>query len=104
MEGYPGIYQSQYVDDVLRFLVLLNISYYSVRYIFFRIKYEYFCVISWYVFDKNSSEFCLMSVDYIIEIDRIHIFSSGCSIERTVFRLANRFYLRHSLKNKMVSD
>ena len=24
---------------------------------FFRIKYEYFCVISWYVFDKNSSSF-----------------------------------------------
>jgi len=39
-------------------------------------KYEYFCVISWYVFGKKQFEFCLMSVDYWNRPDsyNIHVY------------------------------
>ena len=68
-----------------------SVSITSSQMYFFRIKYDYFCVISLYVFEKkNQFQFCLMLV-LIIEIDRIHIiyiywflFSSGCSIKPTL--------------------
>ena len=57
-----------------------------VRCNFIRMKYEYLCVISWYVFEKNQ---------LIIEIDRIHMFTGFYFRQdvpsKSVFRLVNRF-------------
>jgi hypothetical protein len=60
--------------------------------VFFRMKYEYFCVISWYVFGEKTVRILFdVSSILLIEIDRIHImyihwflFSSGFSIKPTI--------------------